>query len=87
MIGPAQFRVHQNTISSTISRNVPWRWVRIVAAGASRSPLSCLAPQLNARLRSCSRILAHAGQIGYLDGSRLGTQTLPHSARTGVPST
>ena len=28
-----------------------------------------------------------SGQTGYFFGSRLGTQTLPHSATTGVPFT
>ena len=43
--------------------------------------------QLLPRLRMCSRIWAQSGQIGYFEGSRLGTHTLPHRALTGMPST
>ena len=34
-----------------------------------------------------SQISLHSGQTGYFFGSRDGVQTLPHSARTGVPLT
>lgn len=34
-----------------------------------------------------SKISLHSGHTGYFFGSRLGTQTLPQSAITGVPLT
>ena len=34
-----------------------------------------------------SQMSLQSGQIGKRSGSRLGTQTLPHKATTGVPNT
>ena len=34
-----------------------------------------------------SQISLHSGQTGNFSGARLGTQTLPHRATTGVPIT
>ena len=45
-----------------------------------------LPPPLSPGL-SESQISLHSGQTGNFSGARLGTQTLPHRAMTGVPIT
>ena len=44
-------------------------------------------PQFSSPLDMFSQASLHSGQTGKRSGSRLGTQTLPHRATTGVPIT
>src|SRR3954447_19768698 len=57
---------------------------RGVAAGHSVGPEPVGSPESSLR---DSQTSLHSGQTGNFSGARLGTQTLPHKATTGVPIT
>ena len=54
---------------------------------ASSPPVTRSEPESLPPSLSDSQISLHSGQTGNFSGARLGTQTLPHRATTGVPIT
>ena len=61
--------------------------VRLEVRAVQRQWLKALSQSAPSPGSSDSQISWHSGQTGNRSGSRLGTQTLPHSATTGVPIT
>ena len=76
---------YENQRSLAVDREV--HGVRLEVRAVWRQWLKALSQSSPSPGSSDSQISWHSGQTGNRSGSRLGTQTLPHSATTGVPNT